>query len=81
MLSDSFNGMRILTQQAAEKIRLTENRMAHPAQLLMLTAANKLKYAEYPVAIHYSEYSKNKGLRNKDGIKILFEILLFKLFR
>lgn len=81
MLSDSFNGMRILTKQAAEKIRLTENRMAHPAQLLMLAAAKKLKHAEYPVAIHYSEYSKNKGLRNKDGIKILFEILLFKIFR
>jgi glycosyltransferase involved in cell wall biosynthesis len=81
MLSDSFNGMRILSKQAAEKIKLTENRMAHPAQLLMLTAAHKLRYSEYPVAIHYSEYSKNKGLRNKDGIKILFEILLFKLFR
>jgi len=81
MLSDSFNGMRILTKQAVEKIKLTENRMAHPAELIMLTATKKLKYAEYPVSIHYSEYSKNKGLRNKDGIKILFEIILFKLFR
>ena len=81
MLSDSFNGMRIFSKQAAEKIKLTENRMSHPAQLLMLTAASKLKYTEYPVAVHYSDYSKNKGLKNKDGIKIIIEILLYKIFR
>ena len=81
MLSDSFNGMRIFSKQAAEKIKLTENRMSHPTQLLMLTAAGKLKYAEYPVAVHYSDYSKNKGLKNKDGIKIIIEILLYKIFR
>ena len=81
MLSDSFNGMRIFSKQTAEKIKLTENRMAHPVQLLMLIAAEKLKYVEYPVTIHYSDYSKNKGLKNKDGIKILVEILLLKIFR
>ena len=81
MLSDSFNGLRLLSQKAADNIRLTENRMAHPAELMMMTAAKKLKYAEYPVSIHYSEYSKSKGLKNKDGIKILFEILLNKIFR
>ena len=81
LLSDSFNGMRIFSKPAAEKIKLTENRMSHPVQLLMLTAAVKLKYAEYPVAIHYSDYSKKKGLKNKDGIKILIEILLYKIFR
>ncbi|HKC35828.1 MAG TPA: glycosyltransferase family 2 protein [Chitinophagaceae bacterium] len=81
MLSDSFNGFRLFSKPAAEKITLTENRMAHPAEFLMLTAANKLKYTEYPVAIHYSDYSKAKGLKNRDGIKILFEILLYKIFR
>ena len=81
MLSDSFNGLRLLSGKAAEKIRITENRMAHPAEVMMLTAARKLKYVEYPVAIHYSDYSKGKGLKNKDGIKILFEIFLYKIFR
>lgn len=81
MLSDSFNGLRLMSQKAVENIRLTENRMAHPAELMMMTAAKKLKYVEYPVSIHYSEYSKSKGLKNKDGIKILFEIFLNKIFR
>ena len=80
LLSDSFNGLRLLSGNAARKIRLTENRMSHPMQFLTLTAANDLKYAEYPVSIHYSEYSKKKGLKNKDGIKIVFEIILHKIF-
>ena len=81
MLSDSFNGLRLLSGKAVENIRLTENRMAHPAEIMMLTAVKKLKYAEFPVSIHYSEYSKSKGLKNKDGIKILAEIFLNKIFR
>lgn len=81
MLSDSFNGLRLLSKKAVENIRLTENRMAHPAELMMMTAVKKLKYVEYPVSIHYSEYSKSKGLKNKDGIKILAEIFLNKIFR
>lgn len=81
MLSDSFNGLRLFSKQTADKIRITENRMAHPIEFLVLTAAKKLKYAEFPVSIHYSEYSKNKGLKNRDGIKILFEMFLYKIFR
>jgi polyprenyl-phospho-N-acetylgalactosaminyl synthase len=80
MLSDSFNGLRLLSQTAVEKIRLTENRMTHPVEILMITASKKLKYAEFPVRIHYSDYSKSKGLKNKDGIRILFEIILYKIF-
>ena len=80
MLSDSFNGLRLLSKNAVEKIRVRENRMTHPVEILMLTASKKLKYAEYPVRIHYSDYSRAKGIKNKDGIKILFEILLYKIF-
>ena len=81
MLSDSFNGLRIFTRRAATGIRLTENKMAHATQFLMITSANKLKFAEYPVSVHYSDYSKKKGLKNADGIKIIVEILLRKIFR
>ncbi len=80
MLSDSFNGLRLLSTTAAEKIRVRENRIIHPVEILLLTASKKLKYAEYPVKIHYSAYSKAKGLKNKDGIRILFEIVLYKIF-
>jgi polyprenyl-phospho-N-acetylgalactosaminyl synthase len=81
LLSDSFNGLRVFTKSTAQKIKITENRMAHPAEFLMQVASEKMKYAEYPVNVHYSDYSKAKGLKNHDGIKILFEIFLHKIFR
>jgi polyprenyl-phospho-N-acetylgalactosaminyl synthase len=81
MLSDSFNGLRLFSKQTADKIKIKENRMAHPVEFLVLTAAKKLKHVEYPVSIHYSDYSKSKGLKNRDGIKILFEMFLYKIFR
>jgi glycosyltransferase involved in cell wall biosynthesis len=80
LLTDSFNGLRLLSANAAKEIIITENRNAHPVQILMLTAEKKLEYAEYPVSIQYSDYSRAKGLKNWDGIKIIFEIILNKLF-
>lgn len=81
LLSDSFNGLRLLSRNAAEKIRITENRMSHPIDILLQTSKEKLKYCEYPASIHYSEYSKKKGLKNIHGVKILAEIFLYKFFR
>jgi len=80
LLSDAYNGLRLLNRKAAERIRLTENKMAHATQFQVLTAKNKLAYSEYPNNIQYTEYSTRKGLTNWDGIKIFFEILLYKIF-
>jgi glycosyltransferase involved in cell wall biosynthesis len=80
MLSDAYNGLRLFDRKAADSIRLTENKMAHATQFQVLAAKNKLKFSEYPNNIQYTEYSTRKGLRNWDGIKIFFEILLYKIF-
>ena len=80
MLSDAYNGLRLLDRKAADSIRLTENKMAHATQFQVLAAKNKLSFSEYPNNIQYTEYSTRKGLRNWDGIKIFFEILLYKIF-
>ena len=80
LLSDAYNGLRLFDRRAAESIRLTENKMAHATQFQVLTAKHKLQYCEYANSIHYNEYTTGKGLRNWDGIKIFFEILLYKIF-
>jgi len=81
LLSDAYNGLRIFNTKAARLLKITENKMAHATEIQMLVVKNKLNYSEFPVNIHYNEYTKRKGLRNIDGLKIVFEILLFKLFR
>jgi len=80
MLSDAYNGLRLFDRKTAESIRLTENKMAHATQFQVLVAKHKLHYSEYANSIYYNEYTSGKGLRNRDGIKIFFEILLYKIF-
>ena len=81
LLSDAYNGLRLFTKRVAETLRITENKMAHASQFQILAAQYKLRCAEYPNSIHYNAYTKAKGLKNFDGVKIIFEIILYKLFR
>ena len=81
LLSDAYNGLRIFNAKAAGILQITENKMAHATEIQMLTAQSKLSYCEYPNNIQYNDYTKGKGLKNIDGLKIVFEILLFKIFR
>ncbi len=81
LLSDAYNGLRLLNKKTAGNIQILENKMAHATEFQIMVAKNKFSYAEFPNSIHYNEYSKNKGLRNRDGIKIVFEIILHKIFR
>jgi glycosyltransferase involved in cell wall biosynthesis len=81
LLSDAHNGLRALNRQALSKIELTENRMAHASEILFETKRHQLQYCEVPVHISYTEYSKQKGQSAWDSIKILFDLVLHKLFR
>jgi polyprenyl-phospho-N-acetylgalactosaminyl synthase len=81
LLSDAHNGLRAFTFTALQKIRITENRMAHASELLFEIKRNGLRYKEVPVTIHYSDYSKEKGQSAWQGIQIVFDLVLHKLFK
>jgi glycosyltransferase involved in cell wall biosynthesis len=80
-LTDAHNGLRAMTREAAEKIQLTENRMAHATEILSVIRKNKLKYIEVPVKVSYTEYSQKKGQTAMNSFRILFDLLLNKIFR
>jgi len=79
-LSDAHNGFRAFTKQAASKIKITENRMAHATEILSLIKSAKLKVVEVPVHIEYTNYSKLKGQSSLNSINILIDIVLNKIF-
>jgi glycosyltransferase involved in cell wall biosynthesis len=81
LLSDANNGLRAMTADAAKKMQITESRSTHNAQFLNLVYRHQLKYTEIPVNIAYSEYSMKKGVQNISSIRILYELILFKIFR
>jgi len=81
LLSDAHNGFRALNSRALRKIELTENGMAHASEILFETRQHKLRYCEVPVHIRYTDYSRQKGQSAWDSIKILFDLVLHKLFK
>lgn len=81
LLTDAHNGLRIMTIEAAQKIKIKENRMAHATEILSQIKKFKLKYSEAPVSVLYTDYSKNKGQTIWSSFRIFFDILLNKVFK
>lgn len=81
LLTDAHNGLRAMTATAAQKIRITENGMAHATEILHQIKKRKLRYKEVPVHIQYTEYSKKKGQTLSSGFRIFFDLLLNKIFK
>lgn len=81
LLTDAHNGLRALNLKAASQLRITENRMAHASELLMLVRNKKLRYTEVPVQIKYTAYSLQKGQSIWNSIRIFFDLILHKLFQ
>lgn len=79
-LSDAHNGFRAMSRAFVEKVMLTENRMAHATEIMTQTCKYRLRYGEWPTAISYTNYSREKGQRNIDGFKTLQSLILHKLF-
>jgi polyprenyl-phospho-N-acetylgalactosaminyl synthase len=79
-LSDAHNGFRALSRAAAFRIRFHENGFAHATEFLDEVRRARLRLREVPVDIRYTEYSRRKGQRGLNGLNILIDVLLRKVF-
>jgi|FLOH01.1.fsa_nt_gi polyprenyl-phospho-N-acetylgalactosaminyl synthase len=78
-LSDSHNGFRVFSREAAKKISITSDRMEHASQIVEEIHNKKLRYKEVPVTITYSDYSVAKGQSSWNSVRIGFRMLFRKL--
>jgi len=74
-LSDAHNGLRALNRVAARSLQIKQDRMAHASEIVEQIGKCGLRYAEYPVHIHYSDYSRNKGQSLLNSVNIMAELL------
>ncbi len=74
-LTDTHNGLRIFTREAARRTTIRQCGMAHGSEILSGIAREKLRYIEVPTVVHYTEYSRRKGQSLSNGINILFDLL------
>lgn len=80
-LTDTHNGLRAFNRDVAVKLRLTCSGMAHASEIIYRVAENQFRYAELPVTITYSDYSKSKGQSVFNSFRILKELVAYRLQR
>jgi glycosyltransferase involved in cell wall biosynthesis len=78
-LTDTHNGLRAFTADAARQISLSQNRMAHASEILSQISARKLRYREIPAVVRYTAYSRGKAQPLSNGVNILWEILMERI--
>jgi len=78
-LTDSHNGLRVLTRKAAKKIRIRSEGMEHASEIVEEIVRNGLKYAEYPVRINYSGELRHGNFFH--ALNIFYRMLLNKFLR
>ncbi|AJF61417.1 TPA: glycosyltransferase family 2 protein [Candidatus Woesearchaeota archaeon] len=78
-ITDSQSGFRALSRKAAEKIKLTTDRMEHASEFFWEIMRNRLKYKEVPITVIYDDYSISKGQKWTKSIELGLK-MLFRRF-
>jgi len=81
-LSDTHNGFRAFTKEAAKKISITSDKMEHASEILEKIKKHKISYEEVPVTIKYTEETLKNGRKGQghfDSVKILLKMILKKV--
>ena len=66
-VTDSQNGLRAMSREAATHIQITQDRMPHAGEILDEIHRKKIRFVEVPVNISYSDYSLGRG-ENKSSL-------------
>jgi hypothetical protein len=80
-VTDTHNGLRAFTREAARRIRISHDRMAHASEILEQIRRHRLRYAEVPVTVRYSRETLAKGQRTWQAVGIVSELILGRLVR
>ncbi len=73
--TDTHNGYRVMNIKAAKNIEIEMDGFEHASEILDEIVRKQITYKEVPVYIDYSEYSKAKGQKISNSIKILIKMV------
>jgi len=74
-LTDAHNGLRVIRADAAAHLDLFQDRMAHATEIVRQLGRTGLPWAEYPVHVLYTDYSKAKGQSMWNSVNILVDLI------
>ncbi|MBK0417677.1 glycosyltransferase family 2 protein [Leucobacter sp. CSA1] len=75
-LTDAHNGLRVIREDALRAIKLRQDRMAHGTEIVVKLGRTGLPYAEHPVEVLYTDYSKAKGQSLLNSVNILIDLMI-----
>lgn len=75
-LTDAHNGLRLLSRRAASQLHLKQNRMAHASEIVAQLGKTGLPWAEAPVHIRYTDYSRAKGQSLWNSVNIIADLIM-----
>lgn len=75
-LTDAHNGLRVIRADAAKRLDLKQDRMAHATEIVLELGRTKLPWQEYPVELLYTDYSRSKGQSLLNSVNILVDLLV-----
>jgi polyprenyl-phospho-N-acetylgalactosaminyl synthase len=80
-LTDAHNGLRVMTAETARRLRIVQDQMAHASEFVAQIGRLRLRFAELPVTITYTDYSLEKGQRLTNSVRILSDLIIGWLLR
>jgi len=81
VVSDTHNGIRLMTRRGAQRIHITLNRMEHASQIIDQIVASGLPFIEVPVTIRYTQASLAKGQKTSAAVRMGLKLIVEKAFR
>jgi glycosyltransferase involved in cell wall biosynthesis len=73
-VTDTHNGLRIMTRKFAESLTINQNGMAHASEILNHVSNSKVNWMEIPVTLKYTSELNKKGQSVLNAINIITEM-------
>ncbi|OHB78186.1 MAG: family 2 glycosyl transferase [Planctomycetes bacterium RBG_16_64_10] len=80
-VTDTHNGLRAFSHDAAARIRITLAGMAHASEIIEQIRQHRLRWCEVPVTIRYDEETLNKGQSSWNGLRIVARLVMGRIVR
>ncbi|MAG29467.1 MAG: family 2 glycosyl transferase [Deltaproteobacteria bacterium] len=80
-LTDTHNGLRAFSREAAGALEIRMDRMAHASEFVEKLHRSGLHYREVPVRIRYTRYSLAKGQQASGALGIVRDYLMGRIAR
>ncbi|KRG66254.1 Undecaprenyl-phosphate mannosyltransferase [compost metagenome] len=80
-LTDTHNGLRVFSRATAQALKLELPDFSHASEIIERIGEKGMRYAEVPVTIIYTDYSRSKGQSMINAVNIGFDALLRKVIK